>query len=224
MITFYGQPKFAAETLDKAPVGYELLIRQHVAGQWLLPEDFTKLPPAEFEDHLRDALSAIPDSAVQISFNLERMHFVDPAFFNAIIKVQATTAVTLTVELTERHDPAIDNTAIVTAAKRYYDAGIAVCIDDVGSGNNLPGLVEALTPYVTTYKFGLQNLRTFNSATDLKDRFDFWAERALHNHKYFDIAGIESLTDIEQLVSAHPSHLVQGFYLGEPVPLSTTPF
>jgi EAL domain-containing protein (putative c-di-GMP-specific phosphodiesterase class I) len=152
------------------------------------------------------------------------MHFTDANFLAAITKVQAATAVTLTVELTERHDVNIDNTTIVAAAKRFYDANIAVCIDDVGSGNNLPGLVEALTPYVTTYKFGLQNLRAFNSPADLTDRIDFWAQRAQHHGKYFDVSGVESAEDLEQLVATHPCHLVQGFYLGEPVPLSATPF
>ncbi|WP_461215498.1 EAL domain-containing protein [Lacticaseibacillus sp. GG6-2] len=221
MITFYGQPKFDAAALGSGATGYELLIRQYRNGQWSLPEDFTTLPPAKFEQLLRQALAALPASITRVSFNLERAHFVDPEFLTMIRAVQAATPVTLTVELTERYDATISNTAIVTAAKAFFDAGIEVCIDDVGSGNNLPGLVEALTPFVAAYKFGLQNLRPYTDDTDLIDRLQFWSERAHSHNKRFDIAGIESLDDIDQFCKLAHCDLIQGYYFGEPVPLNT---
>ncbi|WP_390406350.1 EAL domain-containing protein [Lacticaseibacillus jixiensis] len=221
MDTFYGQPKFLLSALDANAVGYELLIRRHHNGQWLLPEDFTKLPSEQFEVLLQQALQVMPATITAVSFNLERVHFVDPQYLAMVSHVQASTPIQLTVELTERHDPTIDNTRIIEAAKAFFAAGISVCIDDVGSGNNLPGLVEAMTPYVTSYKFGLQNLRMFNDDADLRDRLAFWAKRAETSHKRFDVAGVESLDDIAYLQDLHACTYVQGYYFGQPVPLQT---
>ncbi len=221
MITFYGQPRFAASALEADAIGYELLVRQYINGQWLLPEDFTALPPDHFEHLLRQALAALPATITRVTFNLERVHFVDPEFLNMVRAVQADTPVILTVELTERYDASISNPDIVAAAKAFFEAGIEVCIDDVGSGNNLPGLVEALTPYVAAYKFGLQNLRPYNDEEDLIDRLKFWSARAASRNKRFDIAGVESLDDIDQLCTLAHCDLIQGYYFGEPVPLNT---
>ena len=221
MITFYGQPKFA--NIDNATTasGYELLIRQQVDGRWLLPEDFTALPSDQFEYLLRKALQAIPSTITRVSFNLERVHFINPAFLDMVQHVQADTDVTLTVELTERYDPNIDNLTIVQAAKAFFDAGIEVVVDDVGSGNNLPGLVEALTPYVVGYKFGIQNLRPYATDADLRDRLGFWAEQAERKAKRFEIAGVESLDDVENTQAIPACSDIQGYYLGQPVPLCT---
>lgn len=221
MITFYGQPRFALATLSKQAVGYELLIRQHINVEWRLPEDLTKLPPEQFQELLEKALRALPPTTKHVSFNLERVHFVDPRFLKMVQTVQANTPVQLIVELTERHDARIDNLTLVAAAKRFFDAGIAVCIDDVGSGNNLPGVVEALTPYATAYKFGMQNLRLFTDTADLNDRLAFWAAKAAANHKQFDVSGVESLTDLDQLKTIPNCEIVQGYFFGQPVPLET---
>lgn len=221
MITFYGQPKFANIDSATTASGYELLIRQQVDGRWLLPEDFTALPPDQFEFLLRKALLAIPPTITRVSFNLERVHFVNPQFLEMVQRVQADTDVTLTVELTERYDPNIENLTIVHAAKAFFDAGIEVVVDDVGSGNNLPGLVEALTPYVVGYKFGIQNLRPYATDADLRDRLDFWAKQAERKHKRFEIAGVESLDDVENTQAIPACSDIQGYYFGQPVPLST---
>lgn len=47
--------------------------------------------------------------------------------------------------------------ALVSAARTYQEAGLWVCIDDVGTGDNQLSLVQALSPYVQEYKFALQN-------------------------------------------------------------------
>lgn len=221
MITFYGQPKFANFESSTTATGYELLIRHQVDGRWQLPENLAALPPDQFESLLRKALVALPKTITRVSFNLERVHFVDPEFLAMVQDVQKDTPVTLTVELTERYDPNIDNLTIVKAAKAFYDAGIEVVIDDVGSGNNLPGLVEALTPYVVAYKFGIQNLRPYATEADLRDRLTFWADQAKRKDKRFEVAGIESLDDIDHVQALPVSDDIQGYYFGQPVPLST---
>ncbi len=221
MITFYGQPKFANIDSDDTASGYELLIRQHIDGRWLLPEDFTALPPDQFEYLLRKALIAMPPTITRVSFNLERVHFVNPEFLDMVRRVQNDTDVILTVELTERYDPNIDNLTIVHAAEAFFKAGIEVVIDDVGSGNNLPGLVEALTPYVVGYKFGIQNLRPYATDEDLHDRLNFWAQQAELRHKRFEISGVESLDDVENMQRIPGCSDIQGYYFGQPVPLST---
>lgn len=219
-LTFFGQPQYSGN-LTSDVVGYELLIRQRVGNHWRLPTDLTALPPAQFERLLQEAISSLPTMPAHISFNLERRHFIDPRFLQMILHVQADTATKLTVELTERRDPTIKNQQIVAAARQYFEAGIDLCIDDIGLGDNLPGFVEALAPYVSGYKFNLQNLRQMMPDRDIDERFSFWYQRAQVGHKQFHVAGVESLDEVASLRNLNACDVIQGYYFGMPVPLST---
>ncbi|WP_461213591.1 EAL domain-containing protein [Lacticaseibacillus sp. GG6-2] len=220
-LTFFGQPQYSGK-LASDVVGYELLIRQRVGNHWLLPTDLTALPPAPFERLLREAISSLPTMPAHISLNLERRHFVDPRFLEMILHVQADTTARLTVELTERNDTTVKNQEIIATARRYFEAGIDLCIDDIGLGDNLPGFVEALSPYVSSYKFNLQNLRQLMPDCDIDERFSFWYQHAQARHKQFLVAGIESLDEITKLRKLKACDIVQGYYFGIPVPLSTS--
>ncbi len=220
-LNFFGQPQYSGG-LTSDVVGYELLIRQQAGTHWRLPTDLGALPPERFERLLSTAIASLPTTPAHISFNLERAHFVDPHFLAMILRVQAATTARLTVELTERADKTITNQQLIAAAKRYAAAGIDLCIDDIGCGDNLPGFVEALSPYVSTYKFNLQNFRQTLLDHVIDERFDFWCERAQQNHKHFHIAGIESLDELNHLRKLNACTLLQGYYFGMPVPLCTS--
>ena len=218
---FFGQPQYSGTTPSEI-IGYELLLRHRIGKHWVLPAAFPELPAAEFERLLQAAIARLPHMPRRLSLNLERRHFIDERFFAIILRLQARVPAKLTVELTERHDPAVTNQQLIAAAKRYHSAGIDLCIDDIGSGDSMPGFVEGLAPYVSTYKFNLHHLRQALSEQAINERFHFWRQRARYARKRFHVAGVESLDELTCLRQGNISESIQGYYFGVPTSLAGT--
>lgn len=121
------------------------------------------------------------------------------------------------MELAESPSSQVKNTEVINAAKMFFNTGIAIFMDDVASGDQLPGLVEALTPYLSGYKFSLLNMNNFMKNADLLDRFNFWKDKAEVNHKQLDVSGVETLDDILYLKERSACELIQGSYFGAPI-------
>ncbi|KRK33415.1 EAL domain-containing protein [Loigolactobacillus bifermentans] len=212
MIRFFGQPKFDCRT--QKLIGYEFLLRETYKGCWRLPTQFQQFSANTLSQLLCQTIQTLPQDLVLISFNLNQAQFVEPAFQPLLAQVQAQTKIQLYVELTEQ-PTATPMAALIQAAADFQQAGLKVCLDDVGTGANQLALVAALAPYVVEYKFALQNFRPAMDLASLAPRLRFWRELARRQHKAFAVEGFESAADLAALNQYAPT-ILQGYYFGKP--------
>lgn len=225
MIRFWGQPKFGPDQAKM--IGYELFLREYsqAQDQWLVPTDFSKFSARDVYQLLDATLNTFPQGLKLISFNLDQAQFVDDTYSNLIGAVVQKHDFDLIVELTERVGAGvyvITTESLVQAAKRFNDAGVKVCIDDIGTGLNQPALIAALDPYTVEYKYALQNVRGRLDSATIKVELSTWQCRAVAKGKYWVIEGFEDEADKALIAAFHPS-LVQGYYYGRPhlIPVRT---
>ncbi|WP_179395707.1 EAL domain-containing protein [Lacticaseibacillus absianus] len=218
-MTFFGQAVFNVAATRPALVGYELLARTKYHNQWIVPENVGETAPDQLEALIPRALRALPPTLQGVSFNLSPRQFVRPAFWATVARLRAQSQVPLTVELTEARDPFVPTRALIEAAKQYAALKIPLWIDDVGCGQNLPGVVEGLTPYALGYKFARQDLRDLISPADLADRQAFWAAKAQAAGRAFVIEGVETEAEFTAVSAQYPTALMQGCYLAAPARL-----
>lgn len=218
MIRLWGQPEYAVATGKLA--GYELFLREKPTadGQWQLPADFSKFSPGTMANLIGATLKTLPKDFELVSFNLDQEQFVDPAYTTLLVAVQAQLDYALVIELTERRGKGrqvIELSDLVAAAKQFQAAGLRVCLDDVGTGENQTALVDALDPFVSEYKYALQNVRGKLSLPEVAAEVTLWRDRAARLHKRFALEGFEDPEDV-RLIQAFSPDLVQGYYFGRP--------
>ena len=207
---FYGQPIFRLSALADPAVGYGLKLYQQPSRQEMLSVE-------QLERVLVAAHRQVPDKVSVISFDLAYEQLVDLRCQAMLTKFQRQSSVQLIPELIEGHSSPIRGLAVVKATGALFDAGMVVWIDNVGAGDRLPGLVEALTPYVAGYRFSLQGAAGFGRDDDLMDRFSFWQNKAKAAHKQFDVTDVESLDDVIYLQERQACELIQGPYFSHAV-------
>ncbi|WP_225046941.1 EAL domain-containing protein [Lacticaseibacillus kribbianus] len=210
-MTFWAQPTVDVEAAHPRATSFELLARTRHGGEWELPANVEAMTPPQLIALVTAAAKALP-AGIPLSVNLHPRQFVRPAFVAAIAELQAACPSPVVVELTEKRDPLVPTRELVAAAERYAALGQPIIVDDVGSGQNLPGLVEGLTPFAHTYKFALQDLYGCSSA-DLLDRLDFWATRADGAGVALVIEGVETADLYRRLRVLCPQAQMQGDYL-----------
>jgi EAL domain-containing protein (putative c-di-GMP-specific phosphodiesterase class I) len=218
MIRLWGQPKYAAATGKLA--GYELFLREKQTenGEWQLPADFSKFSPSTMANLIGATLKTLPQDFELVSFNLDQEQFIYEAYTTLLVAVQAQLDYALVIELTERRGigrKTIQLDDLITAAQRFQAVGLRVCLDDVGTGENQTTLVDALDPYVSEYKYALQNVRGKLSLAEVAAQVTLWRERAARLHKRFALEGFEDPEDV-RLIQAFSPDLVQGYYFGRP--------
>lgn len=220
MIRLWGQAQFSLAT--KRLSGYELFLREQTLGGWRLPANIASIAPAEMTTLLAQTLATMPTGLDFVAFNLDQTQFIDADYLDLLRQVAATLPFRLGIELTEHHgDEAktVTLASLVAAARRFAAAGFVVCLDDVGTGENTAALADALDPYVSEYKFALQNLRQQSAPEALEATVDFWRQRAATLHKQFTLEGLESMADRALILRFVPDY-VQGYYFGTPHPLT----
>lgn len=218
MRRFIGQSKFSGDG-SRQHIGYELFAREYEDGQWSLPGDFNTISAIDIRRMLSEALLHLDFTTKLVSFNLEQRQFIDPEYVDAVALAQSRTPIKLITELTERPDAQVTLAQLQRGAKRFHDAGLEVCIDDVGTGSNDLTLVEALSPYVDEYKFALQNLRPFDHISDIASKLNYWYNIAVTHHKALAIEGIETGPGVAELEHDYPCDILQGYFLAKPAPL-----
>ena len=222
MIRFFGQPKYH-HLQPTELVGYELLLREWQSGHWVVPTDFHRYSSQEITRLLQQTLPALPATLALTSFNLNQTQFVDPHFLAALVDLAKMLPHPehLMVELTE-HDEHVSAAELVAAAQRYANAGLRLCLDDVSTGANQPPLAKRLSPYLSEYKFALQNFRAGDDARDPMPLLRQWHDRAVQEGKLFAIEGFEETADLDIAVQYQPD-VLQGYYFGRPalLPLQT---
>lgn len=212
---FFAQPKFSGGGVVHL-VGYELFVRERQGDHWVLPSDFNLITPADFKELLLATLARISPHVDIVSFNLEQAQFVNPAYRQMVQLVQATTAINIYTELTERPDARVTKPQLLAAARAFHEAGLHVCVDDIGTDANDLDFVKSLLEYVDEYKFAMQNLRPFQYVQEIVAQLKPWYAHAKQNCKKMAIEGIESAADLAYLQQNFPCDILQGYYLGMP--------
>lgn len=159
-----------------------------------------------------------------VTFNLDETQFVQAEYVGLLANLKHSLPCTLGIELTERHgDDAVNvnQLALVAAAKRYHAAGWVLCLDDVGTGANVKQLVQALDPYVSEYKYAIQNVRHQLPAQQIFQEVAAWRDRANQLGKAFTLEGLENPVDLNLIQRFVPDY-VQGYYFGKPHFLATS--
>ncbi|WKF85101.1 EAL domain-containing protein [Lacticaseibacillus pantheris] len=222
MIRFWGQPKFSVPTGKLA--GYELFLRERPTreGEWHLPADFGAFAVRDFDELLRATLATLPQDLQLVSLNLDQEQFVDPDYVAQLGRWHQSGGPQLIIELTERMGVGANQVTpvrLVEAARIYQEAGLRVCVDDVGTGANQPELVDVLDPVVTEYKYALQNVRGTVNVGVIRAQVAYWSQRAHRQHHQFALEGCEGVADLTLIHDFAPD-LVQGYFFGRPHPLT----
>ncbi|KRM12292.1 EAL domain-containing protein [Paucilactobacillus suebicus] len=216
MHTFFGQPKFHSNRLGQGPIGYELFLREFKDGLWQLPEDFSRITSEELEKLLNSTIADLPANIELLSFNLEQDQFINPNYIDMVRRVQSKTDIDIYTELTERITPGVTENQLYDGAKMFHDRGLLVCIDDVGTGENSPELVNYLNPFIDEYKFAFQGFRPFDDINKVTSQLDYWYDLSNENNKMLAIEGLETAHDMEVIGKEYPCYVVQGYYTGKP--------
>jgi EAL domain-containing protein (putative c-di-GMP-specific phosphodiesterase class I) len=213
MIRFFAQPKYS---LDHEKLGYEFFIRQYCNGNWIFPKNFAQFTALQLEKLAIATITALPKGTNMVSINLDQDQFVDDTFIASMQQVQKQCEpVEVVIELTEHHHN-ISIAKLAVAAQQYQNAHLWVCLDDVGTGDNIATLAEQLDPYITEYKFALQNFRQHTDfSTIISPLLQFWHKFAEIHHKFFAIEGFENAAEIA-IGQHYHANLLQGYYLGYP--------
>ncbi|WP_125710324.1 EAL domain-containing protein [Lacticaseibacillus porcinae] len=212
MIRFWGQPKYA----QAERFALELFLREKIGDQWTFPQDFGRFNAKDITTLLQQTVAAVPKAIQMVSINLDQPEFARADYLKALPQLQAQLPeMQLCVELTERPN-GVAISALVAAAKVYQAGGLWVCIDDVGTGDNQPELVQALAPYVQEYKFALQNFHDQKDfITLVSPLLQFWREQAQLAGVFFAIEGFENKADLKIATNYQPD-IMQGYYFGRP--------
>ncbi|KRM11428.1 EAL domain-containing protein [Paucilactobacillus suebicus] len=214
--TFFGQPMFHVNKLDRGPVGYELFTRELKDGIWQLPDDFHKITSTQLERLLNETIESVPDTIQLLSFNLEPDQFINSEYIEMVARVQEKTNIKIFTELTERGVPNVTADQLYDAAKKFHGQGSLVCIDDVGTGENSPSLVMRLNPYIDQYKFAFQNFRPFTDINKVTSKLDYWYNLAQEKNKILTIEGLETQNDYDIVIKEYPCYIIQGYFTGKP--------
>jgi EAL domain-containing protein (putative c-di-GMP-specific phosphodiesterase class I) len=218
MIRFWGQPKYA----QAERFAYELFLREKIADQWTFPQNFGRFDAEDIATLLAQTVKSISKETQMLSINLDQSEFARADYLEALPQLQAQLPeMQLCVELTER-PYGVAKAALVSAARTYQEAGLWVCIDDVGTGDNQLALVQAMAPYVQEYKFALQNFHDKKDfITLVSPLLQFWREQAQLAGVFFAIEGFENKVDLKIAQNYQPD-IMQGYYFGRPQLIDVT--
>lgn len=223
LLRFFAQPKYSITTVKL--IGYELFIRekQALTNDWQVPTDFSRFTPTIVTTLLADTLKLFPQGLSSVSFNLDQAQFIDLAYCDLLAALQRQIPIQLQIELTEHRGKGVQcitTEQLLQAAQAYQQAGLPICLDDVGTGTNQYTLVQNLAPFAFEYKFALQNVRQQLSVAEVNEQIGFWRQLALNQHKLFALEGFEFARD-QAMIQRFQPDVVQGYYFGRPQILPT---
>lgn len=210
---FFIQPQINSNT-DNI-VGYELLLRENILGQWVRPKNFTSISIESQLDMVENTLSLIKypkRDSLSLSFNINARQAIDPFTIGKIISFyKRISPVSLIIEFTER--------VPLNLMKKYcaflHPYGIKLALDDVGTGSNTFENVEHILPYVDRVKFAIQNYRESTSKEKMLHDLNKWVEVVKKYRLGITLEGVESRQD-QVLAKKLGISIHQGYLYGKP--------
>ena len=198
-------------------IGYELLIRELIDGQWQLPQCFSAIPQEVQTNLLVTIAQKLSRKISFVSFNVNWAQFSSPEFSQLLIETQQKISpVTLVLEIIE--EPVQTNfstTEIIQQMNYFNQHGVLIALDDVDTGCNLYPEVQAFLPYVFEIKFPCQNFRQAGRQTEIKTALQKWQQIAANNNLNLVVEGVETAAD-DQLLDELENSYRQGYYYGKP--------
>ncbi|KRM12815.1 EAL domain-containing protein [Paucilactobacillus suebicus] len=215
MYRYFIQPQL--NKINKSVVGYELLIRQQVGSRWVLPEHFSDIPIDIMVNTLLKTTSTLSLKVKTISVNLNRRQILDPLIDDALIRCQQQIQpLKLVIEVTEEPgDEQITSLELLGMLSRFWEHGMEISLDDVGSGNNHYEQIKNFLPIASELKFALQNFDEGIENMIIQDHIKRWQKIAANNRSRFMVEGIET-SDDEEIASSLGIKYCQGYYYGKP--------
>lgn len=183
-----------------------------------MPEDFTELSIEDQVKLVEETASTIKHHLGEdkvLSFNLNKEQAEDPLTLGEIIALKKRiNPVSLVIELTE-YMP-------LNQVKEYslllHQYGIALVIDDVGTGSNTFDNIKNALPYVDKIKFAMQNLRMDGNADMIPECLSFWVKQAEKYCLDMILEGVEDCKD-QIMAKNFGIDIQQGYLYGKPAML-----
>ncbi|GEO73829.1 C-di-GMP-specific phosphodiesterase [Levilactobacillus namurensis DSM 19117] len=215
MYRYFLQPQLDAS--NNSLIGYELLIRQQVAGKWVLPHDFASIPIDVQADLIRRTAQKIILKVGSVSFNTNQSQFIDPTIAQAILSAQKqiypmNLVLEVTEEVTDQH---VTNQQIIDQVHYFDEHGIQLSLDDIGTGINTYDHIKPILPYASEIKFAMQNFRQEGRAAEIPDALAFWKQVADQHRLRLILEGVENQAEHDMANDLGIDYR-QGWFYGKP--------
>ncbi|PTM24704.1 diguanylate cyclase [Lactobacillus sp. PFC-70] len=215
MYRYFLQPQLDAS--NNSLIGYELLIRQQVAGKWVLPHDFASIPIDVQADLIRRTAQKIILKVGSVSFNTNQSQFIDPTIARAILSAQKqiypmNLVLEVTEEVTDQH---VTNQQIIDQVHYFDEHGIQLSLDDIGTGINTYDHIKPILPYASEIKFAMQNFRQEGRAAEIPDALAFWKRIADQHRLRLILEGVENQAEHDMANDLGIDYR-QGWFYGKP--------
>lgn len=215
MYRYFLQPQLDAS--NNSLIGYELLIRQQVAGKWVLPHDFASIPIDVQADLIRRTAQKIILKVGSVSFNTNQSQFIDPTIAQAILSAQKqiypmNLVLEVTEEVTDQH---VTNQQIIDQVHYFDEHGIQLSLDDIGTGINTYDHIKPILPYASEIKFAMQNFRQEGRAAEIPDALAFWKRIADQHRLRLILEGVENQAEHDMANDLGIDYR-QGWFYGKP--------
>ncbi|WP_024746905.1 EAL domain-containing protein [Levilactobacillus namurensis] len=215
MYRYFLQPQLDAS--NNSLIGYELLIRQQVAGKWVLPHDFASIPIDVQADLIRRTDQKIILKVGSVSFNTNQSQFIDPTIAQAILSAQKqiypmNLVLEVTEEVTDQH---VTNQQIIDQVHYFDEHGIQLSLDDIGTGINTYDHIKPILPYASEIKFAMQNFRQEGRSTEIPDALAFWKRIADQHRLRLILEGVENQAEHDMANDLGIDYR-QGWFYGKP--------
>ncbi|WP_304054196.1 EAL domain-containing protein [Levilactobacillus namurensis] len=215
MYRYFLQPQLDAS--NNSLIGYELLIRQQVAGKWVLPHDFASIPIDVQADLIRRTAQKIILKVGSVSFNTNQSQFIDSTIAQAILSAQKqiypmNLVLEVTEEVTDQH---VTNRQIIDQVHYFDEHGIQLSLDDIGTGINTYDHIKPILPYASEIKFAMQNFRQEGRAAEIPDALAFWKRIADQHRLRLILEGVENQAEHDMANDLGIDYR-QGWFYGKP--------
>lgn len=215
MYRYFIQPQL--NKFNQSIVGYELLIRERSGDRWKLPRYFSEIPTDIMIETLMKTTATLGLKVGSVSLNLNRTQIMDETIGAAVMACQKNLGtLKLVIEVTEEPgDEHISNQELLGMLSRFWEHGMNISLDDVGTGENSYEHIKDFLPITAELKFALQNFDTGIDDPKIQAAIVHWQAIAQNNRQRFIIEGIETADD-DQIADQLGIKYRQGYFYGRP--------